>query len=44
MHYLGIDVHSASSVWCLLDSQGDSVTTGKTPTTFAALCQLGARL
>lgn len=44
MHYLGVDVHSASCVWCLLDEQGESVATGKTQTSFTALCELGAEL
>lgn len=44
MNYLGIDVHSASCVWCLLDEQGESVATGKTQTSFTALCELGAEL
>ncbi len=44
MNYLGIDVHSANSVWCLLDKQGEAVATGKTPTTFAALRGLSTML
>jgi transposase len=44
MQYLGIDVHAATSVWCLLDEHGQLVSKGKTPTNFLALRQLGALL
>lgn len=44
MHYLGIDVHSANSAWCLLDEQGESVAKGKTPTTFNTPHELGTTL
>ena len=44
MQYLGIDVHSAASVWCLLDETGEQVATGRTDTTFPALRDLATEL
>jgi len=44
MRYLGIDVHSAASVWCLLDAEGQQVEEGKVPTTAPALRSLVERL
>jgi len=44
MRYLGIDVHSRASVWCLVDGQGVVVDTGKTPTQTHALQSLVRRL
>ena len=44
MNYLGIDVHSAASVWCLLDESGEQVERGRTPTTYPALRELASRL
>ena len=44
MNYLGIDVHSAASVWCLLDQSGEQVERGRTPTTYPALRELASRL
>src|SRR2546422_2409752 len=32
-----MDVHAKSTVWCLLDAQGEVVSEGHTPTTAAAL-------
>jgi len=47
MQYLGIDVHSKASVWCLLDTNGEISARGRTPTThehlFALACELSAR-
>lgn len=37
MRYLGMDVHSKSTVWCLLDGDGAIVSEGQTPTTTPAL-------
>jgi len=44
MRYLGIDVHSAASVWCLLDPEGQQVEEGKVATTAPALQSLVQRL
>ena len=38
--YLGIDVHSRTSVWSLVDEQGQQVGRGKTSTTAPALAEL----
>ena len=40
MRYLGMDVHAKSTVWCLLDAQGEVVSEGHTPTTAALLAAL----
>ena len=40
MRYLGIDVHSRTSVWSLVDEQGQQVGRGKTATTAPALAEL----
>ncbi len=40
MRYLGMDVHAKSTVWCLLDAQGEVVSEGRTPTTAPALAAL----
>jgi transposase len=44
MRYLGIDVHVKTSVWCLLDTKGEVVERGKTPTTAPKLTALVQRL
>ncbi len=44
MHYLGIDVHSIASVWCLLDEKGEIRARGKVETTVPALGELVAEL
>lgn len=43
MRYLGLDVHAAATVWCLLDESGKVVERGKTPTTAPALTALVGR-
>ena len=40
MRYLGMDVPAKSTVWCLLDAQGEVVSEGRTPTTAPALAAL----
>ena len=40
MQYLGMDVHAKSTVWCLLDAQGEVLREGHTPTTVTALTAL----
>lgn len=40
MRYLGIDVHSSASVWCLLDGDGEVVRWGETQSCAAALGSL----
>jgi transposase len=44
VHYLGIDVHSSASVWCLLDEQGEQLATGRCETSFHSLSQLATSL
>jgi transposase len=44
MRYLGLDVHIKATVWHLLDATGQTVETGKTPTTFPKLRELVLRL
>lgn len=44
MRYLGLDVHSGATVWCLLDETGDVIERGKVPTTAAELTALVNRL
>ena len=44
MRYLGLDVHSGTTVWHLLDATGGTVERGKTPTTAPALTELVQRL
>ena len=44
MNYLGIDVHSKTTVWHLLDTTGETVKRGKVPTTGPALRELLAEL
>ena len=44
MQYLGLDVHVKSTVWHLLDSTGQTVETGKAPTTVPELRKLVCRL
>lgn len=44
MRYLGIDVHSQTSVWCLLDPAGEVLAEGKTRTSAADLQKLASRL
>ena len=40
MRYLGIDVHSRATVWCLLDEKGTVVARGKVATSRAELSDL----
>ena len=40
MRYLGMDVHAKSTVWCLVDADGEVLREGKAPTTAAALTSL----
>jgi hypothetical protein len=40
MKYLGMDVHSSASVWCLLNEKGEEVGRGKTATVREALQHL----
>lgn len=40
MRYLGMDVHVQSTVWHLLDSTGDTIARGSTPTTPEGLSKL----
>ena len=42
MNYLGIDVHSRTSTWCLLNPQGEICGRGRVPTTEAGLTDLVA--
>lgn len=44
MRYLGLDVHSKATVWCLLDEQGEVVERGKVAPTSPALKALVKRL
>jgi hypothetical protein len=44
MRYLGIDVHAITTVWCLLDDQGQSIDRGKIPTTLEGFNSLIAEL
>jgi hypothetical protein len=44
VQYLGIDVHSIASVWCLLDEDGEIRARGKVETTVPALGELVAKL
>lgn len=44
MKYLGLDVHSSATVWCLLDDSGETVERGKVATTAPALTSLVERL
>jgi hypothetical protein len=44
MQYLGIDVHSQASVWCLLDENGEIRGRGKVETTVPALGELVAEI
>jgi transposase len=44
MRYLGMDVHSKASVWCLLDQKGEEVGRGKTATVREALQRLVASM
>ncbi|MCP4742178.1 MAG: IS110 family transposase [Actinomycetales bacterium] len=44
VYYLGIDVHSAASIWCLLDQKGERIATGSSDTTFPALSELATDL
>lgn len=44
MNDLGIDVHSAASIWCLLDQDGEPINTGRSDTTFEALKNLATTL
>jgi predicted NBD/HSP70 family sugar kinase len=37
MRYLGMDVHAKSTVWCLLDEQGEVTREGRVSTTPPAL-------
>ena len=40
MRYLGMDVHAKSTVWCLLDAQGEVRREGKVPTSATGLTAL----
>jgi transposase len=40
VRYLGMDVHATSTVWCLVDQQGEVLREGKVATTAAALTAL----
>ncbi|MGH8896653.1 MAG: IS110 family transposase [Egibacteraceae bacterium] len=40
MRYLGMDVHAASTVWCLVDAHGEVVNEGRASTTVAGLTTL----
>ncbi len=44
MRYLGLDVHGAATVYCLLDGAGAIVERGSVTTTFTALTELARRL
>jgi hypothetical protein len=44
MRYLGIDVHVETTVWCLLNEQGEIVSQGKDPTTTVGLGSMVARV
>ena len=44
MRYLGIDVHSQTSVWCLLDERGEVCGRGRVETTVAGLESLVTEL
>jgi len=44
MRYLGLDVHSASTVWTLLDGQGEVLEKGKVASTKEELARLVRRL
>jgi transposase len=44
MRYLGIDVHSQTSVWCLLDQAGEVLAEGKTRTSAGDLQKLASGL
>lgn len=44
MRYLGLDVHTAATVWCQLDGGGEVKARGKEPTTAPALTALVRRL
>ena len=44
MRYLGIDVHSKATVWCLLDASGEKLEQGRVGTTADGLAELVAQL
>jgi len=44
VRYLGLDVHSGATVWCLLDEAGETAGRGKVATTAPALTALVKRL
>ena len=44
MRYLGLDVHSEASVYCLVDAGGNELERGKVSTTAPAVQQLVQRL
>ena len=44
MEYLGIDVHTKASVWCLLDENGEVRARGRVETTVPALGELVTEL
>ena len=44
MLYLGLDVHGKSTVFCLLDANGNTMETGSVSTTALALAELAQRL
>jgi transposase len=44
VRYLGIDVHSSASVWCLLDEHGELAARGRIETSYAKLKALATEL
>lgn len=44
MRYLGIDVHSTASVWCLLDEHGEQAARGRIETDYDTLKALATKL
>lgn len=44
MRYLGIDVHSSASVWCLLDEHGEQAARGRIETSYDTLKALATEL
>lgn len=44
MKYLGIDVHSSASVWCVLDERGKQVAHGRIATSYETLNTFAAEL
>jgi transposase len=44
VRYLGIDVHSSASVWCLLDERGEQAARGRIETSYGRLKALATEL